>query len=184
MKKAIFLDRDGVINHCPKNPHKCITSVDEINLHYDAVEMIPKFKDMGFLPIVVTNQSGIGRGLITIQDIEKIHNYIKMRILGISRHFYFCPHLDNSNPNRKPNFGMILQAKRNYNIDLSRSYMIGDSWKDILCAHRAGVLPIFLKRGQYEESKDREEIRDIWRVECDDLFVACQIIQDLEKARG
>lgn len=133
-KKAIFLDRDGTINIDKGYVYK-INDFEFIN---KVPEALKKLKDKGYLLIVVTNQSGVARGYYKEVDIVNLHNFVnnilwKRFCVKIDK-FYYCPHHENGIVNeyrikckcRKPNPGMILKAVKDYNIDLSLSYMIGD----------------------------------------------------------
>jgi len=146
-KKAIFLDRDGVIN-IKKDDY--VKSVKELEIFPDIGEEILKLKMKGFLIIVITNQSVINRKIITIKELEKIHltiqKYLVKKKTSIDK-FYFCPHKPNENCDcRKPKPGLILQAMNEFSIDASKSWMIGDSKTDIQAGKKAGCKTILLKK--------------------------------------
>lgn len=138
-KRAVFLDRDGTLNEDIGYP----SSSSQILIYPFSFEAVKRINRAGFLAIVITNQSGIGRGLLTEGDLESIHKNMKASFAanGASLDaFYFCPHyLDSSDPKyrddcscRKPFPGMALQAASALDIDLQKSYMIGDKVEDIL----------------------------------------------------
>lgn len=132
MKKAIFLDRDGVIN---KKKDDYVKSVDELEIFSFTAESIKKINRMGYLTIVVTNQSAIHRGLLTHDSLKKIHNMIQNHLNNEFAHidaFYYCPHLPSENCKcRKPKTGQIEQALSDFDIDLKNSWVIGDSESDM-----------------------------------------------------
>ncbi|MCD6507053.1 D-glycero-beta-D-manno-heptose 1,7-bisphosphate 7-phosphatase [Candidatus Poribacteria bacterium] len=142
MRRAIFLDRDGVINE--KMPEgQYVTRWEEFRFLPDVAEVIRTFNDMGFLVVVVTNQRGIAKGLYTEEDLEEIHRRMSEEIErsgGRIDAIYYCPHDIHENCNcRKPKPGMILKAAEELKIDLSSSYLIGDSITDIQSGEEAGV---------------------------------------------
>jgi histidinol-phosphate phosphatase family protein len=130
---TLFLDRDGVINHL--RPNDYVKTWAEFEFLPDVFEALAKWSKQFKHIIVVTNQRGVGKGLMTVQNLNEIHD--KM-IVETKRHggridkIYYCTALDDTNPNRKPNIGMALQAKQDFpDIDFSRSVMIGDSDSDM-----------------------------------------------------
>ena len=178
-QKAIFLDRDGVINKHVGLLHK----PEQLTLFDDSAEAIKKINKSEYLTIVVTNQPVIARGLASLKDLDNIHKKMEWQ-LGESQAFvdaiYFCPHHpDKGYPEeikeykiecdcRKPKPGMLLQAAERFNIDLSQSYMIGDSDRDILAGKAAGVSTIAVKSG---EQKDYSN--------CQPEFVASNLLEAL-----
>lgn len=145
MNKAVFLDRDGtIINNVPYlNNYKKIEYLPSVFKVFQSLK-----KDFGFLLVIVTNQSGIKRGLINLEQLDQIHDVIKkdfkekadIEFDGI----YFCPHLDEGCLCRKPEPGMLLQASKDLNIDLSQSIIVGDSMRDVEAGERAGCREAFL----------------------------------------
>ncbi|MCV0400959.1 MAG: HAD family hydrolase [Nitrosopumilus sp.] len=145
--KAIFLDRDGVLN---KKREDYVKSIKELEIFPNIQKVILELKKRGFLIIVITNQSVINRGIITIKELEKIHltiqKYLEEEKTKIDK-FYFCPHRPNENCDcRKPKPGLILEAINEFSIDASKSWMIGDSITDIQAGKKAGCKTIFLKK--------------------------------------
>lgn len=145
--KAIFLDRDGVLN---KNRDDYVKSTKELEIFSNIGKEILKLKMKGFLIIVITNQSVINRKIITIRELEEIHSTIQKFLMksktSIDK-FYFCPHRPDENCDcRKPKPGLILQAINEFSIDVSKSWMVGDSKTDIQAGEKAGCKTILLKK--------------------------------------
>ena len=146
MNKAIFLDRDGIINLERKDYVKTIKEFILIDRIFDVIKMI---NSKGYLVIIITNQSAINRKIITENNLREIHNhFLKLaknknaKIDGI----YFCPHMPSENCEcRKPKPGMILKAAQEFQIDLKNSVMIGDSNTDIEAAQQAGCHGILVE---------------------------------------
>ena len=144
-RKAIFLDRDGVINKILFNNGKPFSprKLDEFELLPKVEEALISFKEMGFLNIIVTNQPDIARGLMKIEELDSMHALIR-KSLPIDD-IYVCPHDDSDNCScRKPKPGMLLDAAKKWDIDLSRSFIIGDTWKDIEAGKAAGCKTILI----------------------------------------
>lgn len=147
MNKAVFLDRDGVINR--ELGHYCET-VEDFEILEDVGSAIKALKDAGFLVIAISNQGGIAKGLYAEADVNAMHaklcDYLSKYDTAIDD-FYFCPHHDSVNKClcRKPNSLMIEKAMAMYDINPSQSYMIGDGKRDIEAAERAGVKGILIE---------------------------------------
>ena len=156
---AVKLDRDGVINV----EKTFVLSPEEMELYPGSADAVRRINDAGYLTIVVTNQSAVARDYITTGELEKIHGELK-RLLSTEAGakvdaIYYCPHrerLDEEGGNpeyiidcecRKPKPGMLYQAAEDFDIDLNRSYLIGDSARDVLAGKRAGCTTIGLKTG-------------------------------------
>lgn len=145
MKKAVFLDRDGTI------------IVDKIYLndpaaieyYSDSFSALKGIAQAGYSLIIVTNQSGVARGLVTLENLSKIHSIIAedFRLQGVTiAAFYYAPYaVDSGHPMRKPEPGMLLAAAQDHQIDLAQSWMIGDRMTDVEAGHRAGVRSLLLK---------------------------------------
>lgn len=147
MDKFIFLDRDGVINI---NRDDYVKSIDEFVFLPHSISGIKKIISLGFKIIIVTNQSIINRGIITENELENIHDYmineLKKYDCKIEK-IYFCPHSPDENCNcRKPNVGMIENALSEFTIDISKSWLIGDSETDIELANKIGLKSIKIER--------------------------------------
>ena len=149
MSKAIFLDRDGVINQ-ERNDY--VKNLSEFKIFSGVAEAISLLKKKNFLIVIITNQSAINRKLLNKKTLEKIHSslrdYLKRNNTSIDA-IYYCPHTPEENCScRKPKPGLILKAAEDLKIDLKKSWMIGDSKKDIEAAHTAGCNHILLKNNQ------------------------------------
>ena len=146
MNKALFLDRDGVINY----DYGYVHTIEKFIINEEIYEICKTAKKLGYLLIVVTNQAGIGRGIYKLHDFLKVSEFMinKFELKDISFDaIYFCPfhpkegigyYLKDSF-NRKPNPGMILQAIDQFNIDIKKSIFIGDKKTDELAAKRAKI---------------------------------------------
>ncbi len=143
MNKALFLDRDGVINVDTGYVYK----PEQVRFLDGIFELCRWAESAGYLIVVVTNQSGIERGYYTQNDFEILMSWMKSEFKkrGAQIHaVYHCPFLNDAHPMRKPNPGMILQAAQDWNLDLSSSILIGDRLSDIQAAERAGVGRVYL----------------------------------------
>ena len=139
MNKAIFFDRDGIIN---KERSDYVKNVQELELFPEFPKFVKSLKEHGFLIMVITNQSAINRGLITHEQLQKIHDKIQEN-LELSETkidaFYYCPHTpEESCYCRKPKSGLILEATSEWNINLDSSWFFGDSESDIIAGKSAG----------------------------------------------
>ena len=157
-QRCVFLDRDGVINI----DTDLIDRPEDLELYPYAASSIRRLNKMGFLVVVVTNQSVIARGLCTIATLDEIHKKMETE-LGQDGAFveaiYYCPHHPHSGYEgeikefkvecscRKPKPGMLLEAADRFNIDLTQSYLVGDSPRDIEAGANAGVETIRVKTG-------------------------------------
>lgn len=145
-KKTVFFDRDGVLNVDKSYLYK----IEELEWIDGAREAIAYLTKLGYLILVITNQSGIARGYYTIEDMNKLHEYMAKEVLklgGKIDEFYYCPHLpEGIIPEyaiecdcRKPKPGLLLQAMADYPIDKEQSFLIGDKSRDVKAAEAAGI---------------------------------------------
>lgn len=144
LKPAVFLDRDGTINV----ERSYITSPDELQLLPGVGAAIARLRAAGFACVVVTNQSAIDRGMMTLTDLERIHNEMCRQLAAAGATLdgiYACPAFVD-HPERKPAPGMLLRAAAELQLDLSQSWMVGDSSRDVLAGIRAGVRACILVR--------------------------------------
>ncbi|MCA2005271.1 MAG: HAD family hydrolase [Ignavibacterium sp.] len=155
--KAIFLDRDGTINEDPGylgNPEQVVL----LPTVGDALYTLKN--QLNFLLIVVSNQSGVARGLITEEDVRHVNHRINELLSAYNVNideFYYCTTHPEFNSEdeclcRKPSPKMILDAAKKFNIDISKSYLIGDNVSDIECAYNVGCKSILVKTGYGLES--------------------------------
>ena len=150
--KAVFLDRDGVINRplihdgLPYPPN----SLDELEILPGVYESLRILGECGFLLIVVTNQPDVGRGIQKKQTVEKMHTFLLNKLpLDV---IYVCWHgQDGECDCRKPLPGLLYQAEQDWHIDLKKSFMIGDRWRDIDTGFAAGCKTVFIDY-KYDES--------------------------------
>lgn len=137
--KAIFLDRDGVINI---NRDDYVKSWDEFEFLPNAIEALKMINESDYLLIIITNQSPIGRGIFTVATLDEIHTRMLNELASSGASIdaiYYCPHKPGDGCScRKPEPGLILMAARDFDIDLKSSWMIGDSESDIIAGRRAG----------------------------------------------
>lgn len=139
MQKAIFLDRDGVINIDKGYVYK----IEDFEFCQGVFEALYYFQSLGYILIVVTNQSGIGRGYYCEEDFETLSVWMcqefLLRNIRVDK-VYYCPHTPNDDCNcRKPKSGMFQQALKAFNIDAKQSWMIGDKQSDIVAARGIGI---------------------------------------------
>jgi D-glycero-D-manno-heptose 1,7-bisphosphate phosphatase len=140
-KKVVFLDRDGVINRKPPRADyvKCW---EEFEFLPGAIDAIKLLNQHGYIVIVVTNQPGIARGMMTEADLQYIHNRLQAELQAHGAHIdriYYCPHgWDEGCDCRKPKPGLLYQAARELNLNLSKSILIGDDERDIVAGNTAG----------------------------------------------
>ncbi|MFZ1700388.1 MAG: HAD family hydrolase [Pyrinomonadaceae bacterium] len=133
---AVFLDRDGTLIE----EVNYLSCVEDLRLFPFTASSVKLLKDNGFLVIVVTNQSGIGRGIYTEQDMHAVHDAIQNELSGAIDAFYFCPHMPSEGCEcRKPGLGMIAAAMRDFEIDMDRSWMIGDKRIDVETGQSANI---------------------------------------------
>jgi len=177
---AIFLDRDGTINLDPgyiKNP-------DDVKILPGVSEGIRKLKvDLGFKIVVVSNQAGVSKGLMTLEDVHAVNNRIQELLKKENAEidaFYFCPfHPDYDDEEkskcRKPSPLMLLKAAEELDIDLTRSFMVGDRAGDVEAGLNAGVKSILLQSEIAEE-----EIRNLESKNLSPLFIAKNFLDACE----
>ena len=151
--KLVILDRDGVINEDSEN---YIKSADEWIPIPDSLEAIARLNQIGCHIVVVTNQSGIARGLFGIEELHEMHkkmDYLLSQYGGRIEAVSFCPHgPDEGCPCRKPSPGMLLQLANRLGIDLRGVPMVGDSVRDLQAAAQVGALPILVRTGKGEQT--------------------------------
>jgi D-glycero-D-manno-heptose 1,7-bisphosphate phosphatase len=154
---AVFLDRDGTLNEDPGY----LGDPDKVRLFPETAGALSILKnELNFKLIVISNQSGIVRGLITRQAVEsvnkRINDLLKENNVSIDA-FYYCPYHPDFNSQeecscRKPSPEMVFKAVKDFNIDLTRSYFIGDSISDVECGFNAGIKTVLVRTGYGNES--------------------------------
>lgn len=143
---TLFIDRDGVINHEKKDDY--IRNVQEFSLYEGVTEAMAILSSIFSTIIMVTNQRGVGKQLMTIEDLEEIHSHMKATLAAASGRIdqiYYCTSLDNNCFERKPNPGMAYLAQNDFpHIDLKRSIMIGNKLSDMMFGRNAGMFTIYV----------------------------------------
>lgn len=143
-RRAVFLDRDGVINE----DFGYVGRVEDFVFIDGVFEALKTLQQKGFLLIIITNQSGIGRGYYSEEDFLKLSEYMKKELkkVGVTiTDIFYCPHHPKERCScRKPKPQMILDAAKKYNIDLASSYLVGDKMSDIEAGKNAGIKNLIL----------------------------------------
>jgi D-glycero-D-manno-heptose 1,7-bisphosphate phosphatase/D-glycero-alpha-D-manno-heptose 1-phosphate guanylyltransferase len=143
---TIFLDRDGVINHDKDNDY--IRHVGEFVLYENTLTAMATLSRLFHRVVIVTNQKGVGRGLMTQEALEEIHDLLRKQVQqsgGRIDHIYYCSDIDNDSPNRKPNPGMAFQARAAFpDIDLAKSMVAGNRLSDMEFGRNAGMHSVFI----------------------------------------
>ena len=170
-QKAVFLDRDGTLNQYVG----FLRDIDEFKLLDGVADAIKAVNNSGYLAIVVTNQPVIARGEVTVQQLEEIHNKMET-LLGLEGAYidsiYYCPHHPHKGYEgeitelkfdcdcRKPKPGMLMQAVKDFNIDLNGSWMIGDSENDIRCGINAGCRTVLIGSGDFGQTATVSDLKE------------------------
>jgi D-glycero-D-manno-heptose 1,7-bisphosphate phosphatase len=174
VRPAVFLDRDGVINCALVRDGKPYppSSLAEFEILPGVAEACAQLKAEGFLLVVATNQPDVGRGTLRQETVEAIHAHL-CRALPLDR-VEVCYHPGKGASEcecRKPKPGMLLRAARELNIDLTRSFMVGDRWRDIDCGHAAGCTTILIDYGYDEALRQAPDHRVKSLLEAADIMV-------------
>ena len=190
MNKAVFLDRDGVIN----KEINLLNDINQLEILSNVNKAIKILNDLGFYVIIVTNQPQVARGLLTEVGVKKINNHLKKLLEDGGAKIdaiYYCPHHpERHHPDikpefikyriececRKPKIGMLLEAKKKFNLDLKSSFMIGDQTIDIQTGKNAGCKTILVKTG-YGGSDGKFDVKPDFV--CEDLYNAAKLIENL-----
>jgi len=160
-RKAVFIDKDGTL--IPNIPYN--VDPEKIILSTKASDGLIKLQNSGFLLVIVTNQSGVAKGLFKEKDLEKVRKKIETLFVADNIQlsgFYFCPHHPHGIINqysmtcncRKPSEGLLVNAAKDLTIDLTKSWMIGDILNDVEAGNRAGCRSILLNNGNETEWKN------------------------------
>lgn len=155
MTRAVFLDRDGVVNRAIVRDGKPYppSSLAELRLLPGVLEACRKLREAGFALILITNQPDIARGAVSSEQVDAIHRRLR-QFLQLND-IRVCPHDDGDRcACRKPRPGLLLEAARRWNIDLASSFIVGDRWRDIEAGQRAGCNPVFVDYGYRERRPD------------------------------
>ncbi|PIS46933.1 MAG: HAD family hydrolase [Elusimicrobia bacterium CG08_land_8_20_14_0_20_51_18] len=165
-KPALFLDRDGVLIRDREGFY--LKKLEEVRVYPTAVEGLKKISGLGYRLIVLTNQSAIARGYISLSESVGINKFIAayfrkrgVKISGI----YFCPHLPDSGCScRKPSTGLVKEALKDFRTDLKRSFMAGDKQSDMKLAAAAGLNSVFVLTGQARKQMKKYNIKADFRI--------------------
>lgn len=155
MNKAVFLDRDGVINE--ERDH--LKTVEELRVFPGVADSIKTLRERGYLVVIATNQGGIAKGLFTERTLKNIHGVLEARLAkdgATLDGIYYCPHHEEGIVAeytkacdwRKPGTGMFRQAAKDLKIDFVKSFFVGDSTSDILAGQRVGMKTILVRTGR------------------------------------
>lgn len=186
LHNVVFLDRDGVINH---DSPEYIKSCAEFEFLAGSLEAIRDLTVNGFNIIIITNQSVIGRKMVSESGLKAIFDLLTSKVEasgGKIKDIFFCPHVPEDQCRcRKPETGLIQAAQQKYGIDLSKTYMVGDSTKDIECAKKAGCGRSILVKTGNGPAAEQDLIRKnlIPDHVAADLFEAAQwILEDFKQS--
>jgi len=155
MKRAVFLDRDGVIT---QDPPAYAHRIDQLEIIPKSDEAIRLLNEQNYTVLVVTNQSGIARGYYQEKDAHVFNDEMKKRLSEKKAHvdgIYYCPHHPRGKIEqyrktctcRKPASGMLLQGAKDFNVDLTQSFIVGDKWRDIQAGKNVGCTTILVRTG-------------------------------------
>ena len=176
-RRAVFLDRDGVLIEEREYLHR----VEDVVFTRGVFGGLKRLADAGFRLIIVTNQSGVGRGYYTMADVDNVHAHI---IADLKKHgvtiqkIYIAPEApDQPSRARKPSPQFLFDARDEFGIDLANSFIVGDKWIDLECGWNAGVRKSILVRTGYGQETERKHFAEINRaVVVDDLSAAASWI--------
>lgn len=177
MKRAVFLDRDGVLIEDRHYLHR----VEEVVFTPGTFAGLKRLNDAGFELVIVTNQSGVGRGYFAMADVEKVHAHINAEFLrhGIQvKKIYVAPEApDQPSRGRKPSPQFLFDARDEFGLDIAKSFIVGDKLIDLECGWNAGVRKSILVRTGYGQETERKNAAEISRaIVVDDLSAAADWI--------
>ncbi len=155
MKRAVFLDRDGVLARALVRDGKAYAPVtpEEMEIEDEAAAALARLKAAGFVLVVVTNQPDVGRGVTRREDVETMHAALRAALPLDD--CYVCYHDDADGcACRKPKPGMLLEAAAAHGIDLAGSFMVGDRWRDVDAGAAAGCRTVWIDRGYRERAPE------------------------------
>jgi D-glycero-D-manno-heptose 1,7-bisphosphate phosphatase len=162
-RPAILLDRDGVLNARPPRA-EYVTKPDEVRWLPGALEGLQVFAEAGWRVVVLSNQAGIGRGLVTTAEVDAVNERMRRDAEAAGGRidaFYYCPHhWDDGCACRKPRPGLLFAAQRDHHLDLTRTTFIGDDERDAEAAVAAGALPLLLREGDSLLDVSRTLVRE------------------------
>lgn len=172
---TLFLDRDGVINYEKVDDY--IYNPGEFVFYEGVPEAMQVFRKIFGRIIIVTNQRGIEKGLMTEQDLQNIHQYMQQELELVDGRvdgMYFCSSLDNDHPNRKPQPGMAFLAKKDFpEIDFNKSIMVGNNLSDMYFGRNAGLKTVFVQTTHPDQPLPHPAID----LACKDLLNFARVLQ-------
>lgn len=175
---TLFLDRDGVINVNKDDSY--VFNREEFVFNEGTLEAIARLSSLFGRIIVITNQRGVGKGLMTEEDLQDIHAYMKSKIEkagGRIDDIFYCTSNDNAHPDRKPNPGMAFRAQEKYpEIDFIKSVMIGDKSADVEWGRNIGALTVLIRSERYKDTIDPCAVD----MACDSLYTFAHLLQHNE----
>ena len=148
LRPCVFFDRDGIVNQSPGPGY--VERVADFHLLPDFPPALRAARRKGYAAVLITNQRGVGKGVMTQATLDAIHTFMKDEL---ARHglaldaVYACSELDRTHPRLKPQPGMLLEAARDLGLDLARSWMVGDNEKDVQAGKAAGCRTILVREG-------------------------------------
>ncbi|RMF44670.1 MAG: HAD family hydrolase [Anaerolineae bacterium] len=157
---AVFLDRDGTLNR----EVNYLGDPEQLELLPGVPEGLRALREAGARLVVVTNQAGVARGYYSERDVHRVHAALREKLSAHGAEVdevYYCPHHPTAGrghykkdcPNRKPSPGMLLQAQRDFNLDLTRSFIVGDKLSDLLAGHQVGCRTVLVLTGYGEQTR-------------------------------
>lgn len=180
-RRAVFLDRDGVINRALERNGKPYppTTLAEFEILPGVAEACASLKQAGYLLVVATNQPDVGRGTLSQSIVDAIHAHM-VEVLPIDRvEVCFHPGKGASDCDcRKPKPGMLVRAARELGIDFAQSWMVGDRWRDVDCGHAAGCRTVFIDYGYDEALRQKADFK------VKNLVEAAEVILDASRRSG
>jgi D-glycero-D-manno-heptose 1,7-bisphosphate phosphatase len=139
---AVILDRDGVLNRRPP-PGRYVERMEDIEWLPGSLEALRAFREAGYVVVVASNQAGVARGHVSVETVEAIHDAMRAQAVaagGSIDAFYYCPHAWHAGCEcRKPQPGLLFQAQRDFSLDLTRTWFLGDDERDLRAAEAAGA---------------------------------------------
>jgi len=160
--KAVFFDRDGVLNNLVERDGSYYSpqNYSDFKIYDEAIDIVQKVQDRGYLAIVISNQPDIARGKLEQSELDKMTKVL-FKNLKVDDVFY-CTHDDQDNCEcRKPKPGLFHLAQKKYNINFSHSIMVGDTWKDVKAAQNANIKMYLIDKDYNQDLKNVERIKDI-----------------------
>lgn len=187
--KAIFVDRDGVINRDPGGwtRHNYVTDPKDLHFIPGSLEALRILKASGYRVLLISNQAGVAKGYFSAKDLDAVHRRVReeaRRAGGDILEAFYCVHREEDNcACRKPKTGLLEKAVKKYGIDPASTYFIGDSYVDMTAGRRMGTRTIFVRSGKHSEAEARKWV-DRPDYIFDDLLCAVKWLVGKDKRRA